>query len=113
MPRSRLLAVVLLVLAACLTAASQDSKPQDDSAGAPQHNYNRPWANDTSDRSLPATDIVSDPPTRENFCYALNTYIMARENKHSDATRLVAHYTCTPANRFQMKAAVVTPQPQQ
>ncbi len=108
---SRLLLALFLVLVAGRTAASQDSKPQDNGKPTPKSDYIRPWTNIT-DSAIPAEGVLSAQSTSENLCYALNTYIMARETKHSDATHLVAHRTCTPANRFQMKSAIVVPKPQ-
>jgi hypothetical protein len=48
-----------------------------------------------------------DPPEQGNdTCLVLHTLVAARQRKGSDETKVVAHYTCTPASRFQTKAAV-------
>ncbi len=109
---SRLLLAMFLVLVAGRTAASQDSNPQDAAKPTPKSDYIRHWTNST-ETALPGDGVLVEQSTSENTCYALHTFVMARESRHSDATRLVAHRTCTPANRFQMKSAVVTPKPQE
>jgi len=109
---SCLLLALFLVLVAGRTAAGQDHKPQDNTKPDSKSDYIRQWTN-TTDIALPANGVFIAQPASENTCYALNTFVMARESKNSDATRLVAHRTCTPANRFQMKSAVVIPKPQE
>jgi hypothetical protein len=51
-----------------------------------------------------------DRPEQENdTCLVLHTLVAARQREGSDETKVVAHYTCTPAHRFQTKSAVVSP----
>jgi hypothetical protein len=40
-------------------------------------------------------------------CYTIRSMKVARDNKDSDATHLVGSSTCQPANRYQMKSAVL------
>jgi len=46
-----------------------------------------------------ATDAAGD------VCYMLRTYKVEREEKDSDATRIVGQYKCQHASRFNMKKA--------
>jgi hypothetical protein len=65
-------------------------------------------------QSLPAgVPLHADLPywvrtPAEVTCLKLRTYIMAREDPHSDLTRLVRYRTCTPASRFDMRNAILT-----
>ena len=38
-------------------------------------------------------------------CFAIRSYLMARENKNSDATYVKASSTCQPASQYQLKSA--------
>ncbi|MGZ4789118.1 MAG: hypothetical protein ACXVZX_11425 [Terriglobales bacterium] len=110
----RLLLIVLLVVIVGRTAASQELKAEKKSDAASRADYVRPWvaSNDfdapawasrprDSRRVAGATEIES--------CLMLRTFIVAREDKESDAVRLVKQRTCTPSSQFQIKSAVVEP----
>src|ERR1700741_3391047 len=43
---------------------------------------------------------------RDGVCYTMRTYIMAREDKNSDATRMVRATRCLPAWKLEFKTAV-------
>jgi hypothetical protein len=47
--------------------------------------------------------VVRDTPENDGLCYTMRTYVMAREDKTSDATHLVCEAKCTPARKFQFK----------
>jgi hypothetical protein len=46
---------------------------------------------------------------RDGVCYTMRTYVMAREERDSDATRLVRYTKCLPAWKLQYKTAVAEP----
>jgi hypothetical protein len=48
-------------------------------------------------------DIRSSRETRD--CFAIRSYLMARENKNSDATHLKAYSICQPSSQYQVKSA--------
>ena len=43
---------------------------------------------------------------RDGVCYTMRTYIMAREEKDSDSTRMVRATRCLPAWKLEFKSAV-------
>ena len=43
---------------------------------------------------------------RNGVCYTMRTYVMAREDKNSDATRMVRTTRCLPAWKLEFKTAV-------
>lgn len=51
--------------------------------------------------------IFRESSSDDGLCYSLRTYILARENKSSDATHLVRQVKCTPARKFGVKTADV------
>jgi hypothetical protein len=48
-------------------------------------------------------DVRSSRETRN--CFAIRSYLMARENKNSDATYLKAYSICQPSSQYQVKSA--------
>jgi len=44
---------------------------------------------------------------RDGVCYTMRTYVMAREERNSDVTRMVRYTTCLPGWRLQYKTAVL------
>jgi hypothetical protein len=45
---------------------------------------------------------------RDGVCYTMRTYVMAREEKDSDVTRMVRMTRCLPATKLEFKSAVET-----
>ena len=43
---------------------------------------------------------------RDGVCYTMRTYVMAREDKDSDATHMVRATRCLPAWKLEFKTAV-------
>ena len=104
---TRLVFVAMLLTLAAGTATAQQVRSngsnqwRDDSQsmnGAKQVD-NGMWTGRPQDsrRNADATPDV---------CLSMHTLVVARDDKHSDATRLVAQHTCTPARQFQTKSAV-------
>jgi hypothetical protein len=49
--------------------------------------------------------VLRESPDSDGLCYTMRTYVMAREDKTSDSTRLVRQLKCTPARKFGFKSA--------
>jgi hypothetical protein len=43
---------------------------------------------------------------RDGVCYTMRTYVMAREDKDSDATRMVRATRCLPAWKLEFKTTI-------
>ncbi len=66
-----------------------------------RHDWN---ATDASDNvSWGRYKRLKDRPN--SFCATMRTYIVAREERGSDATRVVGYARCLPAWRFQLRTA--------
>jgi hypothetical protein len=48
---------------------------------------------------------------RKDVCYTMRTYVMAREDKNSDTTRMIRAARCLPAWKLEFKTAVGTGDP--
>jgi hypothetical protein len=52
----------------------------------------------------PLTILALDGPLEdEPTCYAIRSYVVARDSKDSDSTHRVSYSTCQPAARYQLK----------
>jgi hypothetical protein len=49
--------------------------------------------------------ILRTLPAGRGMCYAMRSYIVARDAPGSDATHIAKYTTCTPASAFQVKRA--------
>ena len=47
----------------------------------------------------------------DTYCFKMRSYLMARDSRDSDSTRLVGYTTCHPAARIQLKTTVETADP--
>ncbi|MGP0019249.1 MAG: hypothetical protein ACLPHP_11815 [Candidatus Sulfotelmatobacter sp.] len=43
----------------------------------------------------------------ETVCYAIRSYVVARDSKYSDSTHPVSYSTCQPAARYQLKTTEI------
>jgi len=43
------------------------------------------------------------PGSDDGACFTMRTYVVARDNKHSDATHLVGYSTCQKASRYRLR----------
>ena len=55
---------------------------------------------------LARRSALSSEFERDGVCYTMRTYIMAREDKDSDATRMVRATRCLPAWKLEFKSAI-------
>ncbi len=46
---------------------------------------------------------------RDNVCYTMRSYIVARENRDSDSTELVGYSTCQPSSKYELRITVEDP----
>jgi hypothetical protein len=95
------LLALLLFLVVVLFAAPAASFAQDTTQLSPQVN-----ANAFPERAL--TDLLrrGGELERDGVCYTMRTYVMAREEKDSDVTRMVKVTRCLPGNKIEFKSAV-------
>ena len=57
---------------------------------------------------LPSADVSHETTLGDDYsCFTMRSYIMARDDKDSDATHLVRKVKCTPARKFSVKSADV------
>lgn len=49
--------------------------------------------------------VIVDRRHSDDVCYTAQSYLYARESRHSDVTRRVGYRECTPATKFEMKSA--------
>ena len=43
---------------------------------------------------------------QDSLCYAIRSYVVARDSKHSDSVHPVGYTTCVPASRYQLRTTV-------
>jgi|SRR5271166_4841666 len=56
----------------------------------------------------PVSDLFPDAQlSTDATCYAIRSYVVARDDKDSDSTHFVSYSTCQPASRYRLKAALV------
>jgi len=105
---TRLLLVAFLILVAGRTAASQEAKTSDIRPAVASFTdaSSHVWTSRPADRRRNAADTRAEDG--DDICLTMHTMQVARDEKGSDATHLVAERTCTPASQFQTKSAVVT-----
>lgn len=64
----------------------------------------------------PAPDSVTILPKSRVFteyaCYAIRSYVVARDSKDSDSTHMVHYSTCQPASKYQVKSIELQARPQ-
>ncbi len=51
-------------------------------------------------RNLSSMHIEED---RDNVCYTMRSYIVARESRDSDSTKLVGYSTCQPSSKYELR----------
>ena len=54
---------------------------------------------------IPETNLSSDTAQSDATCFAIRSYVMARDNKDSDSTHPVRYSTCQPASRYHVRNA--------
>ncbi len=63
----------------------------------------------TGSQRAPLNDHRNYPSLADNTCYAIRTYVVARDEKDSDSTHPVRSSTCQRANRYHLKNADAHP----
>ena len=54
--------------------------------------------------------VISPGALAGNSCFAIRSYVMARDSKHSDSTHLAGYTTCVPSRKYQLRKVVDTPE---
>ena len=55
--------------------------------------------------------ISLEGPGTDGTCYAIRSYVVARDSKDSEATHPVSYSTCQAASRYRLRKTVVTGSP--
>lgn len=58
---------------------------------------------------LPNLGSIHIEEERDNVCYTMRSYIVARENRDSDSTKLVGYSTCQPSSKYELRITVGDP----
>jgi hypothetical protein len=67
----------------------------------------------TSASDAPTTNIpvpAMEAFNSDNTCYAIRSYVVARDDKDSDSTHLVHYSTCQPAARYRLRTTEIETQ---
>jgi hypothetical protein len=75
--------------------------------------YKNDQGQDTKTFFLPSPGkgfIISPEALADNSCFAIRSYVVARDSKDSDSTHLVAYTTCVPSRKYQVRRVVGTPE---
>jgi hypothetical protein len=51
--------------------------------------------------------VNSNALDADNTCYAIRSYVVARDSKDSDSTHPAGYSTCRPSNRYQVRSAEI------
>lgn len=135
MPLTRLLAIAMLVFPVSALAQTQSDQP---APTAPQATIDPTSADPLQSLSpdvakmfslgndqnrvavlqdvptLPVNPFTVSPDSRilpEVTCLRIRSFVMARDNKHSDSTHLVRYSTCQPSYRYRLKTVELQAQP--
>jgi hypothetical protein len=124
MPLTRPLVVAMLAtpLSAFAQTAAKSAQPIPADSVAPQTNTQpQNWILEDIPDSPAASAIVAPaaiipvPPIphllSDNTCYAIRSYVVARDDKDSDSTHLVHYSTCQPASRYRLRTTQIEVQP--
>ena len=123
--RKTALVMTFLFLVACVCIAGDESQATNKDAGASSLSNSATPAVKTqleSPMSKPEsrTQAASVPERlreyrafetidpRERVCLKMRSYIVARESRHSDSTRLVGYKTCQPSWKYELRTTVGT-----
>lgn len=51
--------------------------------------------------------LTADGLSTDKVCYAIRSYVVARDSKDSDSVHAVGYSTCQPASRYRLKTTVL------
>jgi len=54
--------------------------------------------------------VISPEALADNSCFAIRSYVMARDSKDSDSTHLAGYSTCVPSSKYQVREVVGRPE---
>jgi hypothetical protein len=52
--------------------------------------------------------VISPGALADNSCFAIRSYVMARDRKDSDSTHLAGYTTCVPSSKYHVRTVVGT-----
>jgi hypothetical protein len=53
--------------------------------------------------------VISPGALADSSCFAIRSYVMARDSKDSDSTHLAGYTTCVPSSKYQVRTIVDAP----
>ena len=59
----------------------------------------------TDSSGLGPESLLNGQLPDDTTCYAIRSYVVARDSKNSDSTHPVSYSTCQPASRYRLKTA--------
>ena len=98
-----LLLILILFFASSAASFAQTATP-DTSAKPSEKRLTSDTLADLARRARSGSEFE-----RDGVCYTMRTYVMAREDKDSDVTRMVRATRCLPAWKLEFKSAVAPP----
>ncbi|SRR5579864_7452946 len=100
------LLLFILILFFATSAASFAQTATNNPAAGPTEKTNVAELNSQNLAELARRSHLGSEFERDGVCYTMRTYIMAREEKDSDATRMVRATRCLPAWKLEFKSAI-------
>ena len=101
-----LLFLVIVFFAAPAASHAQMASPQ--SAAKPDAASPPAAAPPVLEPACPSRRLLAPVELEQDgVCYTMRTYVMTREERDSDVTRMVRYTTCLPAWKLQYKTALL------
>ena len=89
----------------------QDPLTRLETSQPPRYGSDHGKANKTFFFPSPGKGFVIAPQALAgNSCFAIRSYLMARDRKDSDSTHLAGYTTCVPSGKYQVRTVVGTPE---
>ena len=81
------------------------TKPADFSSGENALDPTRQYRLDQIKGDPHIRHLQLDALDADTTCYAIRSYVVARDSRDSDSTHPVGYSTCQPSNRYQVRSA--------
>jgi len=102
-----LLLILILFFASSAASFAQTATPDPSAKPAEKTEISRFTSDTLADLARRARS--GSEFERDGVCYTMRTYVVAREDKDSDVTRMVRATRCLPAWKLEFKSAVTPP----
>ena len=99
-----LLLLLILFFAAPAASFAQTAIPEDSAKSAEKTEISRLTSDTLADLARRAR--AGSEFERDGVCYTMRTYVVAREHKDSDVTRMVRATRCLPEWKIEFKSAL-------